>query len=376
VSNKWIAFGLVFLVLLILAVFAYTSLEIYPVTVQKSPSRQVLVNDFFALEQWLAKTGHPVRTLKRGNAARIMGAPEKTVFVQADVFDWDGAGEALKSWMEAGGFLLVSLEYPPEEDEEEALYAFLESFGIYAAWSNDDAEADEVSGDEEYEEAENDVAEPLMVDTPDFYSLIQFELSEAARVSAYTLTEQRLDEELIRLVQIPLGAGALTLTGPPWFMENDCLGRDVNARLAWDLTGARAGDGHPGVLFIRGRGQVKSLFGRLADRGNFLPLGLSALILAAIGFWMVIPRFGLVFSEQNSPGRPIRDRFRAEIRFLKKYGALEMYLELYLREIKRRLRGREPEPEVEAVEQALRKKGRLSYREIVRSLQILEMERL
>jgi hypothetical protein len=381
------AFGVVFLILLGLAVFAYTSLEIYPVTVYKSPSRQVLVNDFFALEQWLAKTGHPVRRLKRGNAARIVSAPEKTVYVQADVFDWEGAAEPLKAWMEAGGFLFVSVE--PYADEDEDFHAFLESFGISAGWSEKDPETDESSEDSGYEEAEgkniepfsedsgyeetaDESMEPLPGDSPDFYYLIQFELSEAAGASAFTLVEQKFGKPLVRLVQIPLGAGALTCTGPPQFMENDYLDREVNARLAWDLTGARAGEENPGLLFIRGKAQVKSLFGKLADRGNFLPLGVSVLVLLFVGFWMVIPPFGLVFPEQTGPGRPIRDRFRAEIRFLKKYGALETYLELYLEEIKRKLRGREPAPEMEAIEQALREKGRLPRREIIRSLQILK----
>jgi hypothetical protein len=370
VSNKWIAFGFVFLVLLALAFIVYTSLEIYPVTVYKSPSRQVLVNNFFALEQWLAKTGHPVRTLKRGNAARIISAPEKTVFVQTDVFNWEGAAEPLKQWMEAGGFLLVSVEFSWDEDEE--FQAFLESFGISAGWSDEAPETDEDFGDAGYEEAEDESLEQLSLDSPDFYHLIQFELSEAAGASAFTIEEPGPEKPLVRLVQIPLGAGALTCTDPPRFMENDYLDREVNARLAWGLTGARAGEENPGLLFIRGRGQVKSLFGKLADQGNFLPLGVSLLILIAVGFWMVIPPFGLVFPGQTSPGRPIRDRFRAEILFLKKYRALEMYLELYLEEIKRKLRGREPGPEMEAIEQALREKGRLPCREIIRSLQILK----
>jgi hypothetical protein len=49
---------------------------------------------------------------------------------------------------------------------------------------------------------------------------------------------------------------------------------------------------------------------------------------------MVIPVFGLVFYEKQKTSRPIRERFTAEIRFLKKYGALNHYLEVYERELK------------------------------------------
>jgi hypothetical protein len=357
-SNRWIVFGAVFLVLLILAVFAFTSLEIYENTVYRSPSRQALVNNFFALEQWLAKTGHPVRRLAEGNAGHILGAPEKAVFVQSDAFDWEGSLEPLKQWMEAGGFLLVHADY----EAENGFWRFLENFGVSVFPSDN-------SPEEYYSTA---AAEGLSVAA--FYWGSEFGLSEEAEASAFTLVERWPGGQAIRLVQIPVGAGALTFIGWPRFMGNRFLKEEVNARLAWDLTGARTGKENPGVLFIRRiteRAPGKSLFGRLADRGNFFPLGLSALVLVVIGFWMVIPPFGLVFSEQKSPVRPILDRFRAEIQFLKKYRALETYPELYLKEIKQRLRGREPPPGVEAVEQALRKKGRLSYSEIVWSLQIL-----
>jgi hypothetical protein len=365
VSDRLIPVGVVALLLIVLAIFAYTNLEIYPETVQQKPARHVRANNLFALETWLSKTGHPARTIKGGNAARILLAPEKTVFVRPAAFDWKGAAETLNPWMEAGGWLLVSTG--PSRYEGEEFQTFLGSFGI----------AVERSDDAGTEKSEDGGTEPPSGGQPDFYPLIHLRLTEAAG-EASTIIERWHDEQVIRLVQIPRGAGGLVVFGPPRFMENEYLEREVNARLAWDLTGARAGEEAPGLLIIRENAPVKSFFGRLADRGNFLPLGVSLLILIVLGFWAVIPGFGLVFQEKESPGRPIRERFRAELRFLKKYHALETYLELYLGEIKRKLRGREPEPELEAIEAALRKKGRLTSTRIVRALQNLEtlMERL
>jgi len=49
----------------------------------------------------------------------------------------------------------------------------------------------------------------------------------------------------------------------------------------------------------------------------------------------VIPGFGLVKWDDEKPSRPLRERFLAEGRFLKRYGALDFYSQAYVREIKR-----------------------------------------
>lgn len=363
-SKKILGFIIAVLVLIVLAVLAYTNLEIRPRVFLRPPSREVLANDFFALEKWLVQTGHPVRFAGRGNSVRIAEAPEKAVFVQARAFDWENAEEALKDWIGQGGFLVVSLEPPLPEDEH--LEAFLGSFGVAAEIVDefvvDTDEADNDSEDSVYEEG------PVPELVPDFDPALRFSVLEEAGASAVVMED---GEQIIRLVRISRGAGALTFMGRPQFMQNDYLKREVNARLAWDLTGARTGEDNPGLLFIRGRRQAKSLFGKVADRGNFLPLGLSLLILIVVGFWMVIPSFGLLFQEKEMTCRPIRERFLAEIRFLKKYRALETYLEVYIREIKRTLRGREADPELEAIEKSLRAKKDLPYKELVQNLQKL-----
>jgi hypothetical protein len=368
-TKKILVFVIAAAALALLTILAYTNLEIIPQRIFRPPSREVLVNDFFALEKWLAKTGHPVRFVKRGDFSRIISAPEKTVFIQASVFDWEGAGEPLTNWIGEGGFLLVSVDSPPDEDE--ALETFLSGFGVYAGII-DRSLADEAG-------EENNDADPPREDLPDFDGTMRFSLTETPENSAGTsIVTIPAAGNAIRLMKIPLGAGAIAFIGLPRFMRNDYLEREVNARLAWELTGAQTGTGNPGLLFIRGRRQVKSLFGKLADRGNFLPLGLSALILIIIGFWMVIPPFGLLFQEKKRSGRPIGERFLAEIRFLKKYRALDTYGAVYIHEIKRKLRGREAGPELERLETVLNTAGSLSYKDFIQTLQKLGtmMERL
>jgi hypothetical protein len=98
----------------------------------------------------------------------------------------------------------------------------------------------------------------------------------------------------------------------------------------------------------------------------------SVLALVCIGFWMVIPGFGVLRHGDERRSRPIRDRFRAEARFLKKYHALDGYLEVYLREIKSKNRDQEKDPRIEEIENSLGEKKRLKYGEIIRDLKILE----
>jgi hypothetical protein len=369
VAKKILIFIIAAAALVLLAALAYTNLEIVPQPVFRPPSREVLVNDFFALEKWLAKTGHPVRFIKRGDFSRILSAPEKTIFIQASVFDWEDAGEPLEKWIRTGGFLLVSVDSPPDEDE--ALGAFLSGFGVHAEIIDGSLAGD--TGEE------NNDADPPGEDLPDFDQAIRFSLAETPEISAENLMATIPEaEQAIRLIRIPRGAGAAAFIGQPHFMRNDYLEREANARLAWELTGAQTEADSPGLLFIRGRRQVKSLLGKLADRGNFLPLGISVLILIMVGFWMVIPAFGLLFQEKKLSGRPIGERFLAEIRFLKKYRALDTYGAAYIHEIKRKLRGREAVPELERIEKTLNTSGSLSYKNLIHILQKLEtmMERL
>jgi hypothetical protein len=361
-SDKWIPFITAVLILALLTAAAYANLEVYPTTTRQGPSRQYMINSCFMLEKWLGRTGRPVRTLGQGNAARILGARDKIVLVcEPASFQWEGAAEQLKPWMEAGGWLLVPIGSFWGDDYQSFVQFFLKSSGVDVTFSEDplpEKRADD--------------------DRPDFSPLVRFHLTEAAGEQIFTAGEPWQGGEAVRLVQIPLGTGGLVVFGPPLFMMNNYLDREANARLAWELTGARTGKDHPGVLFIRRKDTVKSLFGKLMERGNLPPLAASLVLLIIVGFWMVIPVFGLVFWEKTSPGRPIRDRFLAETRFLKRYRGLHIYLEVYIQEIRRKLRGREAESELEAIEKSLQEKRPLSYRELVRSLRILEtmMERL
>ncbi|GHV40859.1 hypothetical protein AGMMS49546_15560 [Spirochaetia bacterium] len=386
--------------ILILGILAYTQLEIYQRTDPAPPSREVRVNPFYAMEKWLSKTGHPVRIDSRGSPSRLLLGKERSVYIQASLFDWQDGASILVPWVENGGSLLISLEPGWFGEAEEDFLSFLEAVGVRAElWvppeTEDDGMEDDRMEEDEFEPFVSRTAVTLSTvllrdnknsfnfDSRFCFSLIEdFDFDEAP-----FLMKDR--QGIPRLVSVPLGQGALAVTGRPFFMYNDNLKSEENARLSWALTAAKAGaengaeypGEYPGVLFIRGRRAVKSLFGKLAERGNLLPPILSVLALVLIGFWMVIPGFGFLRSGEEGRARPIRDRFRAETRFLKKYHALDTYLEVYIREIKNKCRDRVREPgmdQVEEIERHLSKKKGPAYREIIRNLKILEnmMERL
>jgi hypothetical protein len=132
-------------------------------------------------------------------------------------------------------------------------------------------------------------------------------------------------------------------------MYNYHLDNEANARLAWELTGASLCPEKPGMLFVRGRRAAAGFFSALAQRGNLRAPVLSVLILVLAGFLMVIPGFGVLRGDESQRPGAIGGRFLAEARFLRRYGAFGVYLETYLRELRRRSEGRELGPDLTRV---------------------------
>jgi hypothetical protein len=295
----------IILVFTVLAFLVYNNLEIYQEKTYTSPLREVQNNNYHALERWLKETGHPVRVDNNLNPENISLIPEKAAIVNAPACEWDNAAEYLIPWIEKGNSLVICLSYYSTEDIDENLYDFLLDLGI---------EAETSPSSTEYH-GEN---------IPSFRWRIHFNTDE----DIFTIND---NQGLARLAEISLGEGTLSVTGFPAFMYNYNLGNEINSRLAWELTGERAEDA--GVLFVRTRQITKSFFGKLMERGNLIPVVISALLVIFLGFWMVIPVFGLVFEEKQKNSRPIRERFAAEISFLKKYRGLGYYLEPNNREL-------------------------------------------
>jgi hypothetical protein len=288
-----------------------------------------------------------------------------------------------------GGSLLIAVDDDWHQGELESsfvtaaavpapgLEAFLENLGVILWYPvpdniNDEDEYDEYEydvdsdTDESDEEILDEISDlPEEEGLPMFDRAIAFELDDGTFREALVLRDLRED---IRLVRFPLGEGSVTVTGEWYFMYTDYLGGSQrsheNARAAWEFTAGALPAERPGLLFVRGRRASGGFFESLAERGNLLAPVLSVLALILVGFWTVIPGFGIPLVEERKRPGNIGDRFSAEARFLSRYGAQRIYLETYLRELRRRAGGRKLGPEVEKVEEALAAVKKLSRREM------------
>jgi len=302
----------VILIFSVIALLAYNYLEIYNEKAYSPPSREALFNDYHAMERWLKETGHPVRFENQFYPERLTTVTERVVMTHSSASSWENADKFILPWIEQGGYLIISMDYS-EHIYDELLLEFLSGFGITV----EQGIPDEIALDESI---------------PDFSKAISFLFEDEDEDKIFFIKDTL---GYARLAEVSVGNGAFTVIGTPLFMNNNYLKKNINAGMAWNLTGARATNDNSGILFIRGsyRDARKSMFGKIMERGNLIPAVISAFLVIFLGFWMVIPVFGLVFDEKQRSSRPIRERFAAEISFLKKYRALDYYLEIYEREL-------------------------------------------
>jgi len=315
-DRRFIIIAVVIFFFALLGFLAYNNLEIYEGKRFIAPSYEVSSNLYYAMELWLKETGHNVRNENFFSTSRLADTAEKVIIAHSSSIRLRNAAE-LVQWIENGGCFILCLDIA-DNVLSDNIIDFLSEFGITA----------------EYAQRVQTLSE-----NPDRESMPVFQ----TRVSLKTDNEENFylmkdSRNNIKLAEIKIGSGVLTVTGLPVFMYNYNLTRDVNAELAWKLTGERTGSENMGILFARQQSRAgdTSVLGAIFKRGSLVPVFISAFILITAGFWMVIPVFGLVPREKKSALRPIEDRFTAEARFLQKHHALDYYLGIYRRERKTR----------------------------------------
>jgi hypothetical protein len=349
-----IFFIVALLVLAALVIFLIGNFEVYEQTVSEGPSAELRSNTFYVLGRWLSENGHPVRFSPHWAGIKDLAPREGGLLLAASFVDWDREGESLLSWVREGGTLIVSVDYRWYWNRRSSgdfpnlviFDNFLKGLGLRIR--NPDVEDDE----DQRELGADDFA--LFPDYDFNFSLAWEDETGEIRESRESRESSQNREALIlqdgwgmiRLVRMALGKGQLTVTGTCRFMYNDYLNENLNARLSWELTGASLTAERPVMLFVRGRRAAGGLWEALRERGNLLPPLLSILVLVFIGFWTVIPGFGIRRELQAPVRGTIGGRFVAEARFFRRYGAYGIYLEAYLRELRRRSGGQEQEPEI------------------------------
>ncbi|MDR1802387.1 MAG: DUF4350 domain-containing protein [Treponema sp.] len=317
--NYVIGFAVSAAALALLAFAAWSLFETFPRTRYLPPSREARVNEYLALDRWLGEQGIGVRIENQGDLRMISQANERHIFIQASLFRWSfDAVEYLVQWVEEGGTLFLVLDAYSELESYEIMF-LLDEFGITA-----------------------DAGYPSYYDDPDFPDYDRRFFFEASSGVDASLKDRG---GAIKLVQARRGRGKVIVSGEPHFLKFSSIGDAPNARLAWALFAADErktdsldeGLSENAWLFIRGTPRARGLLGDLFRQGNFPVLLVSVLVLIIIGFWAVIPLFGLVRSDTEKPGKPLRERFLAEALFMKKYDGLNFYLDIYMKEIRRRL---------------------------------------
>ena len=348
VKQSLIVFFVFLGLFLLIGIFCYTQLEIVPSTRWEAPSREVRANPYYALEKWLEASSYQLRTISMGNINTILNAPEKIVYAESSRVNWTGDLQLLIPRLEEGGCLILALDSTINNNLQE----FMKSLGVWASSFSGFSDLEEPN-DPEDTETNDDSAEL----SPTFDWQLSFKITGQNAPVDKILIMKNLGG--IKLVKLEIGRGFVVFTGNANFLQNYSLRIADNVQLAAELfmseettLEAAAGFAEHEILFIRTLSGDRQIFGSLADRGNPAALAASLILLLVIGFWMFIPSFGRTIYEAEKPGKPLRERFLAEGRFLKKYHALGKYMEVYEKEFEQQSRSKGLEELSQSMKQA------------------------
>jgi hypothetical protein len=327
-NKKFLGFiiGLAVIGAVLFIFFHYYEIEDYDRYFQ--PSREAQANEYLALDRWLAAEGHTVRVEKNGNLELLKDATADIILIQERLFNWsEEAVIYLDSWIEQGGRLILCLDNYRGRYIDGSLQSYFNELGVEFG-----EELEELSGVWRYDPYFPVYGRNIILkepEDPNYEENILF----LKDVYGY-----------VRLIQLPRGSGMITVTGNPRFMTSYNISEESDSRLSWYLLAHNANTPvgtEPSILFIRGESPVESLLGRVFMLGNFSIIIIAGIILIIIGFWSVIPLFGVVRGNDEKTGKFLAERFLAEGRFLKRFGALDNYRNTYFREIRRKFKKHE-----------------------------------
>jgi len=304
--DKRIVICIIIILVVGIAIFLFFHYyEIVQREIDVLPSKEFYSNDYLALERWFKEIGIPVTRHNRIDLHDKTSGQKTILLTHSQNGILGKSKEEIMYIIINYKNVIICLSNILNEDLDMNIIEFLSDFGItVGSTPNYHAYSDE--------------------DTPDYHWRIKFTVEDG---KDYILNYDIHNN--IRIIRIPLDDGVLTIMGLPSFMWNWGIEKEANARLVWELLGEPSDEN--GIIIVQNYREPhvrNSLFGALMQRGNIVPVLVSAALLIIFGFWMVIPLFGQVKEEKQRSTRPIKERFAAEISFLKKYKGLYYYDEV------------------------------------------------
>jgi hypothetical protein len=320
--------AIIFAIILIIAIslfFSFFTIQSY--LVKTGESIEVKKNIYLAIDRLLMRTGHPLMIYEAGDLDNIIDSGKKKAIIFSSSFDWNCYKELEELIRYENYTIIVFIDGPEDDLLSEFLFNFNIGYYFDGLWKDPD----------DNESGKND-------DIADFDTAVCFNIIESDDSNNKHLDYLEDGSGDIRLIRLTINDNSLVVSGTPLYMDwsfiNDADCRS-NARLAWSISGA-LDDEKDGFVILRSK---KAAAGKTYhDSGSFFNLFFqnkaaymivfSSLALVISGFCVSFPSFGRWKAERKSPCKSIKERFLLEGRFLKKYDALNLYLEPYAERIR------------------------------------------
>ena len=286
-----------------------TYFEAVPVDKDIPPSRQSLANPYLALERSLGsgfniKHHHGTGTIDWPNSAVLVVNAE-------DLPDFEVSAADLASWISQGGYLVIACTRPEsDEDADDSTNSvslpddplFSDLSPEFTSEDSKKAPANQIVNTS----ANNDHAF-----TPDISMDDQVSFPSLSDAWAGSTTSFQTGGKTYGVLRHH-GKGLIFVSGRLFALQNQGLKRPENRGFAAGIFGKLSPDGKtvwlPAATRPAGAPAIESL--------DASPVVLSAAFLCILLFWMAAPRRGPVIPDRVQHRKSLRERFRAEGRFL------------------------------------------------------------
>lgn len=248
-------------------------------------------NPLLALTRLMARMGLESRAIGSAAALDKLEAGAALVLPRGRAGYTTERASRLRSWVDAGGHLIVEAEGPGSRDT--VLHALQVS-------------ATAGSGKGRAQPAEirlPHAAKPLRVQMAPAVTLADFDRSGRTGYAAS-------DDAGTLLLHRALGRGHVTVLPSFYFMTNLAIGEHDHAQLAWEIVRFVPGTR---LVAIAPRFTRPSIFGWLAEEAREALIAAAALLL--LWLWRAATRFGPIVAEPSPERRRLLDHLRASGRY-------------------------------------------------------------